>query len=932
MASLQDRIRFLRDCYRADRRTGGVLDVFGSKVEHVRFLEGTEQVFTGRLNPLPVPRREFGRVARAAQLYRREKSLFYGAFLLVGSAARTSDEVEETSRWPATICAPLVLCPADLADDSEYPESQMPLHVQRDEERVNFIAWTVLLGDEDRALEVTEGLVKHWPDRVDAPGMGEELAELLESLADRLDTSALRRFPDLMGRKEVRFEARRAARSGRIQVLPAAVVGLAVESLETRGVLHGLSAMATDRETSEPVRKILGDGSEDEGLGSLPEPQLGAWNDTVPAILSTAQRKVVAAACQYPVSVVVGPPGTGKSFTLASAALDQVARGHTVLIASRSQQALDVVAEKVEDLLSDRSILLEGGRRKRLRALKERLQHLLRGGLGADPAGDVSLEELRRRLARVDKDLVRLEDRMKTRAFREATWGEEEIRSRQGLTGWWGALVQAFRGQRLRRLPAYWDVLREYEGLLDLRIHRAASLLRASIHRRRAASLTRDRRQLQRFLSALRARHSSRQDRLFTQLDLSLVLAAFPLWTVRFADIHRVLPHAPDLFDLVMIDEATQCDMATALPTLLRGRRLVVTGDPKQLRHVSFLSRDRQRSLAGRNGLTSSEAERLDYRGESLLDLALDTVRHQDQAIFLDEHFRSTPELIRFSNREFYQGSLRVMTKRPETVERRSLFLRRVEGARHPDGHNPVEAELLIREVFEYVERTAEESQDRLPSVGILSPFRAQVDHLGDRLAQDLPLSALERHCVRVGTPYAFQGEERDAMFLSLALDDDSPTGAFRYLERADVFNVAVTRARNLQVVFHSFDAERRSRDTLLGRYLAAAHQPLTGESPHRPPASDDFLRDVREALEARGFRVWPAYATAGLEIDLMVEKQGKSLAIDLIGYPGAYGDAFELERCRILQRAGFELFALPFSSWCRSKERCLAALEKRIS
>ena len=77
--------------------------------------------------------------------------------------------------------------------------------------------------------------------------------------------------------------------------------------------------------------------------------------------------------------------------------------------------------------------------------------------------------------------------------------------------------------------------------------------------------------------------------------------------------LSRKLEHcrfiAPEERLLVLVDEATQCDLASCLPIIDRGKKLVVTGDPRQLRHVSFLSRSRQRHLAARH----SVADRPDH-------------------------------------------------------------------------------------------------------------------------------------------------------------------------------------------------------------------------------------------------------------------------------------------------------------------------------
>jgi hypothetical protein len=158
---------------------------------------------------------------------------------------------------------------------------------------------------------------------------------------------------------------------------------------------------------------------------------------------------------------------------------------------------------------------------------------------------------------------------------------------------------------------------------------------------------------------------------LFAEMNLAFCSRLFPL-DVDVPRSRKLAPFEREMFDLVVVDEATQSDMASGLPALYRARRAAVTGDPKQLRHVSFLSRDRQRLLGEEAGLSEEEVETLDYREKSLLDLVDDSLSSSERAIFLDEHFRSMPSIIAFSNREFYSGRLRVMTARPFDLRLRS--------------------------------------------------------------------------------------------------------------------------------------------------------------------------------------------------------------------------------------------------------------------
>jgi len=273
-----------------------------------------------------------------------------------------------------------------------------------------------------------------------------------------------------------------------------------------------------------------------------------------------------------------------------------------------------------------------------------------------------------------------------------------------------------------------------------------------------------------------------------------------------------------ELFDLVIIDEASQCDIASAMSALQRARRAVITGEPKQLRHVSFLPVARQKEFGERHGLNEEALSRFDFRNVSLVDLASDMIEDQDAVVFLNEHFRSRPEIIGFSNREFYADRLAIMTGHREVDrhggEANTRF--QVEGQRSESGVNEIE----IDSILEQLDDLTGDGKPML-SIGILSPFCAQVDAVMKRLKASPRLNEwISRNVLLVGTAHSFQGEERDVMFLSLALDDQSPSASFRFMEKEDVFNVAITRARIENRIFCSFGTGGRSAG-LVGRYFS---------------------------------------------------------------------------------------------------------------
>ncbi|MGL6010901.1 MAG: DEAD/DEAH box helicase, partial [Shewanella oncorhynchi] len=420
------------------------------------------------------------------------------------------------------------------------------------------------------------------------------------------------------------------------------------------------------------------------------------------------------------------------------------------------------------------------------------------------------------------------------------------------------------------------------------------------------------------FASALRARQSAKQLDGFYKTDFDALKQTFPIWLSSLASLHKVLPMEQQMFDLVIIDEATQANIAACLPALQRAKAALVVGDSKQLRHFSFLSRAKQTQIQTQLGLAPDCRGLMSYRDASMLDLASLSLASQSQVVFLNEHFRSKPELIQFSNLQFYQGMLKIMQHRPCTS---SGHLHRVQvtGSRDSKGINAIEAEALIQKLAQLID---EQENVLVPSsIGVLSCFRNQTEYLSQQILARFSAQQLERHQLRIATPFGFQGEERDIMLLSFSITANDSRAAV-YLNREDMFNVAITRAKQMQWLFLSVQAHELPNNNLLATYLASAGQ---FQAAHNyVDALDSFGQSVAQAIEAKGITVWRAYHLAGLELDILCRYGNQYLAIDLIGYPGPWADFFEIELYKLLQRAGIKLIPVSYGLWCQQRELCI--------
>src|SRR6185437_491588 len=243
---------------------------------------------------------------------------------------------------------------------------------------------------------------------------------------------------------------------------------------------------------------------------------------------------------------------------------------------------------------------------------------------------------------------------------------------------------------------------------------------------------------------------------------------ALSCWAVTSLAARGRVPFVSAEFDLVVIDEASQCDIASALPLLYRAKRAVIIGDPQQLRHISRLSAQRDQALMVKHALLDVPGPSWGYRANGLYDLAASKAK-AESIIALRDHHRSHADIINFSNHFFYRGKLRVATdyrrlKRPEGPAVRWINVQgNVVQPASGGAVNRVEAEAVVREL----KRIA--IQQRFSGeIGVVTPFRAQANLIDELITADNALAPVlaSRNFISE-TAHKFQGDERDLIVFS---------------------------------------------------------------------------------------------------------------------------------------------------------------------
>jgi len=926
MADLPSIIQYFHDCYRSDNREQVIYDFLDQKIEDKIYTEGQEELLTNESPIIPIDSKKASSIIKKLKVFEKEKELLYGTFFVCGHYFDFKGDKKR-------LCSPLFYYPAEIKQKDEFHY----LSIKAEERRINYPLVNLLSDNNDNDI-LSDPAFNQLPKNYIQFSDIASIVKVCNRYFPKLDIENIYSYPKSTPLKSIKSTISRLHKEDidKTVLLPASMVGIVSKSSNTRGVLNELTELAGSKEFSIPLLSLFSQ-YENAQERSYAESEL-------PMVLSEPQRAILRSASINPLTLIVGPPGTGKSYTIGAIAIEHMSRGESVLIASRTDEAVDVIVNKINGQLGVDKCVVRGGRK---RSYSTPLKRFLRALLTrAKPLNYlIKLFSLPRNLSQSTlyqsiKDLSstvnarkakinKLESDFLEEVENEMQWGNHLRYNKEGL---WNELKTQYLNLRNKfQKPIY-----EYSDQLYKADSKQTGDILKLIHLKYVAqvidSLVHNWYDIKRFYEALKLSSDTDKINLFSEVNFKAIFKAFPIWATTMSDIKDVLPFEKELFDVVIIDEATQCDIASCLPLLQRAKRVVFAGDPNQLRHVSFLSGSIQHIFRDKYNLGHLDYTVLDYRNTSILDLVMNALRSGDQVAMLDEHFRSIPPIISFSNRHFYQDELRIMTARPD-FQKQGLYFIRCDGKRNKKGANEKEADQLLADLRELINREKQLSTDICTSVGILSPFRGQVDLLAKLLIDSFSSVEIEKHSIRVGTAYSFQGEERDLMALSFTIDSESHHSAIHHINKEDVFNVSITRARHKQMIYFSLDTKDLKGETLLHSYLSNDAILETTDSQQYQEGHDAFLDEIKKLLSDWEINShWPGYILAGLKIDLLLKHRDQYFGIDLVGYPGEFEDVFGLERYRILNRAGVKVFPLPYSDWFFKKEETTEALKTFIN
>ncbi|KQR67706.1 DNA helicase [Pedobacter sp. Leaf176] len=241
-------------------------------------------------------------------------------------------------------------------------------------------------------------------------------------------------------------------------------------------------------------------------------------------------------------------------------------------------------------------------------------------------------------------------------------------------------------------------------------------------------------------------------------------------------------------YNTVVIDEAGQALEPACWIPILKAGKVIFAGDHFQL------SPTIKSNQAAKNGLSTTLLEK-------------SVLMHPECVVLLNEQYRMNTRIMGYSSKIFYQDKLRANP----AVANRTLFpedspLMFIDTAgcsfdEKADGTsttNPDEASFLLKHLTKLVEQSERLVSSDFPSIAVISPYKQQV-HLLKELMLSNPVLMAHADKISINTIDSFQGQERDAVYISLTRSNSD--GSIGFLSDIRRMNVAMTRARKKLVV-----------------------------------------------------------------------------------------------------------------------------------
>jgi len=515
---------------------------------------------------------------------------------------------------------------------------------------------------------------------------------------------------------------------------------------------------------------------------------------------------------QNRLSVITGPPGTGKSQYISNLLVNLFLEGKSVLFVSHTNEAVRVVNDKINDHFCN--LMLRTGRKEFRQDLKGKFNEIIldsqkRVSKGSTFKGINSLWRSILRYRDVLVDLDDLEEKFEELYFLHNSERMPLIQlnlfsilrrlTRRSLIH----LKLLLLRRKLNKFPGRLAIEQQIRKL-ETDFYMLCERFVKNIYVRKMLRGGRNTGRVKSFLNEVDSKRPN--DEGIDSYMFMCALDVLKVWSSTLKSIRRTFPLSPGIFDYVIFDEASQVDLPSAAPALYRAKRAVVVGDPMQLTHIAGITRDMDRALAKVHGLTDRKdiyPSKTRYCDVSLYKSVENSLTHKP--ILLTNHYRSEDQIIALCNRAFYKGRLKIMStlnysRYPSNLPLGVQWIDcKGEVFKHPTGSriNSVEVKIVNRIFHDVLEKVSATNL----SIGVVTPYSRQQNSIEKQVIESTPnySEIKDRHNIRVLTAHQFQGTEKDIVIFSLVLASRGNGNSDNWYNiYPQILNVALSRARYL--------------------------------------------------------------------------------------------------------------------------------------
>ncbi|MCK5459647.1 AAA family ATPase [Candidatus Parcubacteria bacterium] len=492
-------------------------------------------------------------------------------------------------------------------------------------------------------------------------------------------------------------------------------------------------------------------------------------------------------------SVITGPPGTGKSQFIMNLVINLFLNNKTVLFVSHTGEAVNVVNDKMNKYF--RNLLLRTGNKELRERLTEKFSEL---SLDAQKnyTTSVSLKRvdlLWNKIINLKKTILKIDE-----LEEKVTELIECQKLKKSIIAF---LKLKFFLWRLKRLPLKINIEKEIKRIEKDFFQLSKDYVK-DIYAKKILNKWSEANKAIDFLHEV---ETTKFHENINEYSFIKALDVLKIWSSTLKSLNRTFPLKAGIFDYVIFDEASQIDLPSAAPALYRAKNAVVVGDPMQLPHIVGITKDLDKEIAKTYGLYDHKdlyPLKIMYYNVSLYRCA---ESFSDKSpVLLAKHYRSEDQIINLCNRVFYDNRLTISSNLNYSNWPNSLPL----GIQWEDCKGTVikpssggsrinkDEALKINEVFQDILKKINNTK---LTVGIVTPYNRQVKQIRQIISQTTSQEILEKHDVKILTAHQFQGSEKDIMIFSVVLSSSGNGNSdYWYNEQEQILNVALSRAKYL--------------------------------------------------------------------------------------------------------------------------------------